>query len=122
MDSDQRPRSYPNLAFHQPGLCVCQIGHQHASAQIEFAIAHFCRAATSARILARSWWLSWCLYRLHRLPLVGPPEEEVWDFAYGANMHDSVFRGWRGMRPLDWRPGRAAELFERLQNLEKGVV
>jgi gamma-glutamylcyclotransferase len=57
-------------------------------------------------IFARSWWLSWCLYRLHRLPLVGPPEEEVWYFAYGANMHDSVFRGWRGMRPLDWRPGR----------------
>ena len=57
-------------------------------------------------ILARSWWLSWCLYRLHRLPLAGPPEEEVWYFAYGANMHDSVFRGWRGMRPLDWRPGR----------------
>jgi len=57
-------------------------------------------------ILARSWWLSWCLYRLHRLPLVGPPEEEVWYFAYGANMHDSIFRGWRGMHPLDWRPGR----------------
>ena len=56
--------------------------------------------------LARSWWLSRCLYRLHRLPLIGPPDEEVWYFAYGANMHDSVFRGWRGMRPLDWRPGR----------------
>jgi hypothetical protein len=56
--------------------------------------------------LARSWWLSWCLYRLHGLPLVGPPEEEVWYFAYGTNMHDSAFRGWRGMRPLDWRPGR----------------
>src|ERR1700674_961722 len=27
--------------------------------------------------LARSWWLSWCLYRLHRLPLVGPPGEGV---------------------------------------------
>ena len=56
--------------------------------------------------LARSWWLSGCLYRFHRLPLVGPPEEEVWYFAYGANMHDSVFRGWRGMHPLDWQPGR----------------
>jgi hypothetical protein len=56
--------------------------------------------------LARSWWLSWCLYRVHRLPLVGPPGEAVWYFAYGANMHDNVFRGWRGMRPLDWRPGR----------------
>jgi cation transport regulator ChaC len=56
--------------------------------------------------LARSWWLSRGLYRLHGLPLIGPPHEEVWYFAYGANMHDSAFRGWRGMRPLDWRPGR----------------
>ena len=56
--------------------------------------------------LARSWWLSWGLYRLHGLPLIGPPHEEVWYFAYGANMHDSAFRGWRGMRPLDWRPAR----------------
>ena len=56
--------------------------------------------------LARSWWLSWCLYRLHRLPLVGPPGEGVWYFAYGANMHDSAFRQWRGMCPLEWRAGR----------------
>ena len=57
-------------------------------------------------VVARSWWLSWCLYRLYGLPFVGTPEEEVWYFACGANMHDSVFRGWRGMCPLDWRPGR----------------
>jgi hypothetical protein len=44
-------------------------------------------------VLARSWWLSWCLYRLYGLPLVGLPWEEVWYFAYGANMHDSAFRG-----------------------------
>ena len=56
--------------------------------------------------LARSWWLSWGLYRLHGLPLIGPPHEEVWYFAYGANMHDSAFCGWRGMRPLAWRPAR----------------
>ena len=55
---------------------------------------------------ARSWWLSWCLYRINELPLVGPPDEEVWYFAYGANMNDGVFRGWRGMSPFDWRPGR----------------
>ena len=24
--------------------------------------------------------------------------------------HDSAFRGWRGMRPLDWRPGQVAAL------------
>src|SRR5918993_2734469 len=56
--------------------------------------------------LARSCGLSGGLSRLHRLPLIGPPHEEVWYFAYGANMHDSAFRGWRGMRPLDWRPAR----------------
>ncbi len=57
-------------------------------------------------LVAESWALSWCLYRLHGLPLVGPPREEVWYFAYGANMHDSAFRERRGMRPLEWRPGR----------------
>lgn len=57
-------------------------------------------------LVARSWTLSWCLYRLHGIRLIGPPGEVVWYFAYGANMHDSAFRGWRGMRPLEWRPGR----------------
>jgi gamma-glutamylcyclotransferase len=56
--------------------------------------------------LARSWWLSWCLYRLHGLPLVGPPGEEVWYFAYGANMHDNTFRVRRGIRPIEYRSGR----------------
>ena len=56
-------------------------------------------------LIARSWALSWCLYRLHGVHLVGSPGEHVWYFAYGANMHDSVFRGWRGMSPLEWRPG-----------------
>ena len=57
-------------------------------------------------LVASSWTLSWCLYRLHGIRLVGPPSEAVWYFAYGANMHDSVFRGWRGIRPLEWRPAR----------------
>ena len=55
-------------------------------------------------LVASSWTLSWCLYRLRGIGLVGPPSEPVWYFAYGANMHDSVFRGWRGIRPLEWRP------------------
>ena len=38
--------------------------------------------------------------------LIGPPEERIWYFAYGANMHDSAFRDWRGMRPIEWRPAR----------------
>ena len=57
-------------------------------------------------LVARSWTLSWCLYRLHGIRLVGPPGEPVWYFVYGANMHDSAFRGWRGMRPLEWRAAR----------------
>ncbi len=58
------------------------------------------------RLLAKSWALSWCYYRFHGLPLAGRPSEEVWYLAYGANMHDSAFRERRGMRPLEWRPGR----------------
>lgn len=58
------------------------------------------------RLIARSWTLSWCYYRLHGMRLVGPPHEEVWYFAYGANMHDSAFRERRGMCPQEWRPGR----------------
>ena len=57
-------------------------------------------------LIARSWTLSWYIYRLHGMRLVGPPEERIWYFAYGANMHDSAFRDWRGMRPFEWRVGR----------------
>ena len=56
--------------------------------------------------IASSWVLSWCLYRLHGIRLIGPPREEIWYFAYGANMHDSAFCQWRGMCPREWRPGR----------------
>jgi cation transport regulator ChaC len=57
-------------------------------------------------LIARSWALSWCLYRLHGIRLIGPPSEEIWYFAYGANMHDTAFRERRGMCPREWRPGR----------------
>src|SRR5271166_1689297 len=57
-------------------------------------------------LIASSWALSWCLYRLHGIRLMGPPREEIWYFAYGANMHDSAFRERRGMCPREWRPGR----------------
>jgi gamma-glutamylcyclotransferase len=56
--------------------------------------------------IASSWTQSWCLYRLLGVDLMGPPGEEIWYFAYGANMHDSAFREWRGLRPREWRPGR----------------
>jgi hypothetical protein len=50
--------------------------------------------------------LSRYIYRLHGMRLVGLLEERIWYFAYGANMHDSAFRDWRGMRPFEWRVGR----------------
>ncbi len=56
-------------------------------------------------VIASSWTISWCWYRLHGIRLIGPPHEEVWYFAYGANMHDSAFRKMRGMNPSEWRPG-----------------
>ena len=57
-------------------------------------------------LIASSWTLSWCLYRLHGIRLTGSPAEEIWYFAYGANMHDRAFREMRGMNPSEWRPGR----------------
>ncbi len=50
--------------------------------------------------LARLWYRAW------GLRLDGRPEDAVWYFAYGANMHDRVFRERRGMRPREWRAGR----------------
>ena len=59
------------------------------------------------RALARSWLLSKAYYRLCGLRIAGRPADKVWYFAFGANMHDSAFRGRRGMRPSEWRVGRA---------------
>ena len=50
--------------------------------------------------LARLWYHTW------GLTLDGHPEDSVWYFAYGSNMHDSAFRARRGMRPNEWRAGR----------------
>ncbi len=58
------------------------------------------------RLINRSWTLSRLYYRLHGMRLAGRPDEDVWYFAFGANMHDSAFRERRRMRPLEWRPGR----------------
>ena len=59
------------------------------------------------RAIARSWLLSKVYYRLHGLRIDGRPSDKVWYFAFGANMHDSAFRQRRGMRPSEWRVGRA---------------
>jgi cation transport regulator ChaC len=50
--------------------------------------------------LARLWYRAW------GLTLDGHPEDVVWYFAYGANMHDSAFQERRGMQPKEWRAGR----------------
>jgi cation transport regulator ChaC len=57
------------------------------------------------RLVASSWTVSKLYYRLHGIRLEGRPDDPVWYFAYGANMHDSAFRDRRRMRPLEWRPG-----------------
>ena len=56
-------------------------------------------------LIAKSWMLSKIYYWIHGLRVAGRPEETIWYFAFGANMHDSAFRERRGMRPLEWRAG-----------------
>lgn len=58
------------------------------------------------RFIARSWLLSRCYYHFRGVRLHGRPAEEVWYFAYGANMHEHTFRVRRGIRPLECRSGR----------------
>ena len=58
------------------------------------------------RAVARSWWLSKLRYRAHGWSLDGAPGDEIWYFAFGANMNDGVFRDRRGMRPREWRVAR----------------
>ncbi len=57
-------------------------------------------------LAVRFWPLARLWYRAWNLPLDGRPDDPVWYFAYGANMHDLVFRDRRGMRPEEWRAGR----------------
>ena len=52
------------------------------------------------------WLLAKVRYRVHGLRVAGSPEDRVWYFAFGANMHDSAFRQRRAMCPLEWRAGR----------------
>jgi gamma-glutamylcyclotransferase len=58
------------------------------------------------RFVAKSWLLSRCYYRFRGARLLGRPAEEVWYFAYGANMHENTFRLRRGIRSLECRSGR----------------
>lgn len=57
-------------------------------------------------VMLRAWPLARLWYRFWGLTLDGRPKDEVWYFAFGANMHDSAFLERRKMRPLEWRAGR----------------
>ncbi len=57
-------------------------------------------------VINGSWRLARLYYGWHDIRLVGRPEDEVWYFAFGANMHDSAFRDRRKMCPIEWRAGR----------------
>ena len=59
-------------------------------------------------VILRFWPLARLWYRVWGLSLKGDPDDVVWYFAYGANMHDSVFRERRSMRPDELRVGRIA--------------
>lgn len=59
-------------------------------------------------VINRSWVLAKAYYRFYGIDLAGRPDDAVWYFAFGANMHDSAFRERRGMRALEWRAGRIA--------------
>ena len=58
------------------------------------------------RLIAKSWILSRCYYPLRGHRLSGRAKDQIWYFAYGANMHDSAFRVRRGIQPLEHRSGR----------------
>jgi len=60
------------------------------------------------RAVARSWLLSRPYYRLRGHRLVGRPAQEVWYFAYGANMHEATLRQRRGITARESRRGRVA--------------
>ena len=57
-------------------------------------------------VICRFWMLARLNYRWHNIRLNGRPEDEVWCFAFGANMHESAFRVRPAMQPIEWRPGR----------------
>ena len=58
------------------------------------------------RLIANSWVLSRLYYPLHRARLPGRPNDEIWYFAYGANMDDATFRVRRGIQSFECRAGR----------------
>ena len=68
-------------------------------------VRHIMRRAWVPVVL-RAWPLARLWYRAWGLTLDGHPDDPVWYFTYGANMHDSSFRERRGMRPVESHAGR----------------
>jgi gamma-glutamylcyclotransferase len=60
------------------------------------------------RGVARSWLVSLPYYRMRGHRLDGWPWQQIWYFAYGANMHDATFRLRRGIDARECRRGRVA--------------
>jgi hypothetical protein len=58
------------------------------------------------RLIAQSWVVSRLYYPLRGARLAGWPNDQIWYFAYGANMHEATFRVRRGIQPFECRPGR----------------
>jgi gamma-glutamylcyclotransferase len=58
------------------------------------------------RLIAKSWTLSRLYYPLRGARLSGRPNDEIWYFAYGANMDEATFRVRRGIMPFECRAGR----------------
>ena len=61
---------------------------------------------TSVPVITTVWPLARLWYRRWGLSLEGRPDDQVWYFAYGANINDLVFRERRGMRPSECCVGR----------------
>ncbi|MEM7404781.1 MAG: gamma-glutamylcyclotransferase family protein [Pseudomonadota bacterium] len=61
---------------------------------------------TLRRFTGRSWLLAKMVYPWFGLTVTGQPEDRVWYFAFGSNMHDDAFRKRRGMRPQAWHAAR----------------
>jgi gamma-glutamylcyclotransferase len=57
------------------------------------------------RLITKSWLLSRCYYRWCGASLPGKARDEVWYFAYGANMDDRTFRVRRGIQARETRSG-----------------
>ena len=57
-------------------------------------------------VLIGVWPITRLWYRAWGLNLDGRPDDPIWYFAYGSNMHASAFCHRRGMRPGEARVGR----------------